>query len=137
MGVRHRHLYRRLLESEMSDRELLELAAKASGNSVRTDLTYEAGIVINDGVIWNPLTDDGDALRLAVKLMLPLTFLNRQTAKSTPNNKYGKELWVDCGSYWDSSHSMYYPFSEKYGDDPYAATRRAIVRAAAEIGKLK
>ena len=24
---------------------------------------------------------------------------------------------------------------EKYNDDPYAATRRAIVRAAAEIGK--
>ena len=34
----------------MTDRELLELAAKAAGYSVRTDLTYEGVIVINDGV---------------------------------------------------------------------------------------
>jgi hypothetical protein len=28
-------------------------------------------------------------------------------------------------------------FSEAYGANPYAATRRAIVRAAAEIGRSK
>ena len=127
----------------MTDRELLELAAKAAGyehyNYVENE--YRDGRKVTGHydslleVCINPLTDDGDALRLAVKLKLPLDFVNRQTAKCTPTNKYGKELWVDCGCYWDSSHSMFYPFSEKYEGDPYAATRRAIVRAAAEIGK--
>ena len=34
-------------------------------------------------------------------------------------------------------HSTGIKIIEAYNDDPYAATRRAIVRAAAEIGKLK
>ncbi|AMD43491.1 hypothetical protein HWA94_gp52 [Pseudomonas phage ZC08] len=124
----------------MTDIELLELAAKAAGKTIdqKTFGEYQdahRGMVVADGEHWNPLTDDGDALRLAVKLKLPITFLNRQTARCTPTNKYGIEPWVDCGSYWDSSDSMYYPFSEKCGDDPYAATRRAIVRAAAEVGR--
>ena len=96
----------------MTDRELMELAAKASGNSVRTDLTYEAGIVINDGVIWNPLTDDGDALRLAVKLKIGSIWALQQ---------WGNENMDDADSAYEQDH--------------YAATRRAIVRAAAEIGK--
>lgn len=131
----------------MTDKELLELAAFAAGYEIifkngLDDDGYDDGVwkytwIRGQGrlIQWNPLDDDGDALRLAVRLKLPLNFLNRQTARCTPTNKYGNELWVDCGSYWDSSDSMYYPFSEKYGDDPYAATRRAIVRAAAEIGK--
>lgn len=41
-----------------TDKELLELAAKAVGYSVRKDLTYDRGVVINDGIVWNPLTDD-------------------------------------------------------------------------------
>jgi hypothetical protein len=82
----------------MTDRELLELAAKAAGN----------GFVIG---YWNPLTDDGDALRLAVKL----------------------GLIVECGRAWISRHGPM--FGEDVLPDPYAATRRAIVRAAAEIGR--
>ncbi len=100
----------------MNDRELMELAAKASGNSVRTDLTYEAGIVINDGVIWNPLTNDGDALRLVVKL--------------------GLTLVVESDMVFCRNQRSDKAFREQ-SNDPYAATRRAIVRAAAEIGKLK
>jgi hypothetical protein len=94
----------------MTDRELLELAAKAAGG----------GFVIG---YWNPLTNDGDALRLAVKL--------------------GIGFWVDsfiaCCSWYTEGES---PFTEGMAqlaeeivnNDPYAATRRAIVRAAAEIG---
>jgi hypothetical protein len=93
----------------MIDRELLELAAKAAGFE---ESVIMCGIVV--GPIWNPLTDDGDALRLAVKLDIDLMFKPRKHIPSTLAN-YGNR--------------------EDHGDDQYAATRRAIVRAAAEIGK--
>ena len=53
----------------MTDRELLELAAKASGELTASWYGNDAYF---DGVLsrWNPLSDDGDALRLAVKLNL-------------------------------------------------------------------
>ena len=55
-----------------TDKEMLEFAAKAAG------IDYEivegwSGPVVGYGMasrVWNPLTDDGDALRLAVKLDL-------------------------------------------------------------------
>lgn len=94
----------------MTDRELLELAVKAAGywsaefncpcNSPRPE--------------WNPLTDDGDALRLAVKLNMRV------------DTYYPAGTKVEVGEI-----SLMLP----HHDDPYAATRRAIVRAAAEIGK--
>lgn len=108
----------------MNDRELLELAAKAAGYMVRSDLTYGDGIIINDGVLWNPLTDDGDALRLAVKL--------------------GMDVYVDThpdGCQCVEAYSVTYDLHMKHrqiisiGSDPYAATRCAIVSSAAEIGK--
>ena len=51
----------------MTDREMLEAAARAAGQerSVAGDLWSNAR-----GMPWNPLTDDGDALRLAVQLGL-------------------------------------------------------------------
>ena len=107
----------------MTDKELLELAAKAAGISIKWDENWNCFMrdarpvqeFDSEWLPWRPLTDDGDALRLAVKL----------------------GLIVD-------THGMYvrvcFPFGENLsheskGDDPYAATRRAIVRAAAEIGK--
>ncbi|MFN9915624.1 MAG: hypothetical protein ACK53L_23740, partial [Pirellulaceae bacterium] len=70
----------------MTDRELLELAAKAAGLGTLvwgdkyklgddeidcTDMPYVRSGQPDEGdVFWNPLTDDGDALRLAVKLGL-------------------------------------------------------------------
>ena len=56
-----------------TDRELMKFAAKAHGNLLYVEgmnswiHVDEAG---NRGAWWNPLTDDGDALRLAVKLEL-------------------------------------------------------------------
>jgi len=100
-----------------TDRELLELAAKAAGLRVRTwDGHSGAMCAIDDdrhGLMWMPLTDDGDALRLAVKLEI--------------------DLWFGCGGL--SAHGLAMDIEEDYGRDTYAATRRAIVRAAAEIGK--
>ncbi len=94
----------------MTDRELLELAAFAAG--IKTSLHKETDSLWIDGPrVWNPLADDGDALRLAVKLKIDIG----QTKFSY--------AWKDGRSYGEVS------------TDPYAATRRAIVQAAAEIGK--
>ena len=80
----------------MSDEELTALAAKAFGNAQHG---------------FSPLTDDGDALRLAVYLFRDVHFWYFDNSVSV-----GNEQRVLCG------------------DDPCAATRLAIVRAAAEIG---
>jgi hypothetical protein len=104
----------------MTDRELLELAAKAAGYALCEwpDETgkLRAEIEPNWRPVWNPLTSDGDALRLAVKLRLPLRDGLNGTVE-TGNERSGRPIW------------------EFWGTDPYAATRRAIVRAAAEIGR--
>lgn len=104
----------------MTDRELLELAAKAAGY----DVTYEIGYLTffrQDVVgrpVWNPLTDDGDALRLAVKLEIAVEYRRDVSAAFAYN--YARALEVG-----QNNKNL----------DPYAATRRAIVRVAAEIGK--
>lgn len=53
-----------------NDRELLELAAKAAGMPAGDYCTpnHEPALYHGDYGFWQPLTDDGDALRLAVKL---------------------------------------------------------------------
>lgn len=47
-------------------RRLLELAAKAAGLSMNWNMG--APMVDESGRYWNPITDDGDALRLEVTL---------------------------------------------------------------------
>jgi len=106
----------------MNDRELLESAAKAVGMS-GTTVDYDDRLVfLEDGkpasLEWNPLTDDGDALRLAVKLRMLVDADGSVYAVATARPK-GTDVMVH----------------EKHRDDPYAAVRRAIVRAAAEIGR--
>lgn len=102
----------------VTDRELLKLAALASGYACYR--TNEAGGYevkehpMNEWVGWNPLTSDHDALRLAVKLGL---------------GPHAGPFNATC-----ESHDAPIVF-EPIGTDPYAATRRAIVLAAAEIGR--
>lgn len=99
----------------MSDRELLELAAKAAG---LLTTTWDGNHAYIDGMLsqWNPLADDGDAFRLLIDLNLDLTF-----------DIIEGEIFVcePFGDYW----------SEYLGDNPRAAARRVIVRAAAEMGR--
>lgn len=55
----------------MTDRELLELAAKAAGIDLYVWGSPGAENFANmasPGCRWNPLNDDGDALRLGVKV---------------------------------------------------------------------
>lgn len=111
----------------MTDRELLELAAKAAGLVVdrkwqaQRDAICDhskASLWIFDGsTAWNPLKDDGDALRLAVKLRIYFSI-----------HLQGYSSAVTAQSIVDS-------YTELCGCDEMAATRRAIVRAAAEIGR--
>jgi hypothetical protein len=106
------------LERGMTDLELLELAAKAAGVNGTYFSTFagdEAPLSDGEGP-WNPLTDDGDALRLAVKLNLQI-----QLAYAFGYQSPSKVVVNNCEAV--------------LAPDPYAATRRAIVRAAAEIGK--
>ena len=106
-----------MTRDDITDRELLELAAKAAGYSfdgttlrnTSTDFEYNG---------WNPLDDDGDALRLAVKLRMGISLPIHKTIKA------------DVVVFTDSSVNV-----REEGDDPLTATRRAIVRAAAEIGR--
>ncbi len=89
----------------MNDRELLELAALAAGVDYGWQHIFDdyEGCTA-DKWDWNPLKDDGDALRLAVKSGIDVA-----------------KAQLD--------------FYDKHSTDPYAATRRAIVRAAAELGR--
>ena len=109
----------------MSDRELLELAAKAAG--IDAHVTEWSSTVEDDEgdylKPWNPLTDDGDALRLAVKLRISLMLA--ETPPGNPEVIYC--LTHDTGPEWRTAKALH--------GDPYAATRRAITRAAAEIGR--
>lgn len=108
----------------MSDKELLELAAKAAGVEIYD--SSDAGIKLRGSLgLWNPLTDDGDALRLAVKLNLSI---------GIHCNRSGV---VEVEHGFDTSGTARYYLCQDApeGGDDYAATRRAIVRAAAEIGR--
>ena len=129
----------------MGDRELLEFAARAAGITGwqskhgywnMKDFNCDDVVCCNDWpnydpgtgeklnpvfadaieeLRWNPLTDDGDALRLAVKLRLEFEWWKNGIAVSRDDLPPGAIQHVE--------------------DDQYAATRRAIVRAAAAIGK--
>ncbi|BBT41029.1 hypothetical protein [Pseudomonas putida] len=114
----------------MTDQQLLELAAKAAGIEGGWGPVFNIGndeVDVSDiwfldspetGSIWDPLTDDGDALRLLCKLQLSL---NSNSAT------------VGVGGYtpgWDHVFAQ----EQIVDGDAQSAHRRAIVRAAAEIG---
>jgi len=97
----------------MTDRELLEAAAKAMGIEHPGGEHCAFGPALwdcNKLTWWRPLTDDGDALRLAVKM-----------------NLIGKHSFEDALR----------EENDACEGDYYAATRRSIVRAAAAIGGAK
>ena len=104
-----------------TDRELLELAAKAvglvgyrwCGRCFLAKWNDSDGGWFELGSVWAPLNSDGDALRLAVSL----------------------GLVVDCSRPSAGEPFKLHHFGQENFSEPYAATRRAIVRAAAEIGR--
>ncbi|MBI5259807.1 MAG: hypothetical protein HY855_25125 [Burkholderiales bacterium] len=120
----------------MNDRELLEAAARAAGividkspfngggrENTGFDVMGNAVLDWHNGTKWNPLTDDGDALRLAVKLNLDIEF------DTLPDGPI-----VGVVAPWNDNFGDY-RWYEWLLKDALSATRRAIVRAAAEVGK--
>lgn len=104
----------------MNDRELLELAAKAAGIEIEPCTCSDPRWPFRTGKAgrsghWNPLEDDGDALRLAVRLGLNISHRCVDVDVSR-GHAYASEY---VPTYFDRSE----------------ATRRAIVRAAAKIGE--
>ena len=93
--------------SDTEERELLRLAAKVEGNGV--EFCEGTGLAYYDtvctGLWWNPLHRDADAFRLAVRCLQFYTL------------QYTREDYEACE------------------EDGMAATRLAIVRAVAEIGR--
>lgn len=120
----------------MTDRELLELAAKASKLDIVNWVEAEvhSGFDVFDqetGEItyaWNPLEDDGDALRLTARLRIHIAYRKEDGDSGVVQAiAYGVQGDPDEG----------WTFTEGVEPDEFAATRRAIVCAAAEIGRLK
>ena len=117
-----------------TDRELLEWAAKSVGIKLEINVygsgNYDAGFWTAYGEIdrhdwnpWDPLKDDGDALRLAIKLGLMIVVWREEKMSYAGNeDSYARnEDWEGI--------------FEKHQDSPAVATRLAIVRAAAAIGR--
>lgn len=113
----------------LEDRKLLDLAAKAFGakwsnyGDGSTD-HWTAQAKSGSWIAWNPLLNDGDALRLAVHLDIGVT--------SKKEHQYEKNTSV---AVFNEGHSRITEKHKDHSNDAGAATRYVIVRAAAEIGK--
>lgn len=96
----------------MNDRELLEMAAKAAGIEIEQCTCRDARFPFKHAGLakghWSPLYDDGDALRLEVDLNITTKIMFLEILAEE---------------------------NELCNGDYRKARRRAIVRAAAEIGK--
>jgi len=113
-----------------TDKELLELAAKAVGLNIKM---YEvdqddnfSGLVVGrrgtkEKVWWNPLRSDGDALRLAVMLNLTVCTGPCQASATSISGAL----------------SGFFPKEDTIEQNAFSAVRRAIVRAAAQVGEMQ
>lgn len=125
----------------MTDREMLELAAKAAGillcgySWIGENEDDEECEILEAAFVkhhqkqelaskWNPLTDDGDALRLAVKLRIDAS-----------HDEIGMRSFVYVRTVFNDENHI--GLSEIFDDESERLdrTRRAITRAAAQIGK--
>ena len=113
----------------MTDREMLELAAKAAGKKI-IGWNDQYGVdvaVLDDHSFWQPLLENhltdcmGDALRLAVKYRIDI--------------EWRGDGRVSCFQHLNDEGHCYPNSCESAREDIEANTRRAIVRAAAEIGR--
>lgn len=119
-------------EVDERDLELLKLAAKAARLEIEPctcrDPKWPFRLRGQSGVRahWNPLINDGDALRVAV-------LMGR-------GDRLGIQIHIiepfdgDTDAYTVVDAERFGEFDIYHGDDPFRATRRAIVEAAAAIG---
>lgn len=108
-----------------TDLELLEQAAKAAGLTGFTFINGNGAVYLpKPGIMqpyqqWNPLADDGDAMRLMARLNITVSYRENVNGAWVVAEHEGIDF---CPESLDGPHE-------------YDATRRAIVRAAAQIGK--
>lgn len=107
----------------MTDRELLQMAAKAAGIPTNGKFRANQGVFFDEGDgagaeigWWNPLTDDGDNARLRRALRIVVQWFPTDVA----------------AMHW-SAEGRGRSWAEPYGKDPASAERRAVVRAAAAL----
>lgn len=102
------------------DKELLTCAAKLAGLAIMWVEGYTSPFIrdaeLGSRLTWNPLLDDGDALRLSVLLKIDVKHYDDYVV-----------CWFD-GGYIGTGKIM-------YEGNKYLATRRAIVLAACEISR--
>jgi hypothetical protein len=116
-----------------ADRLLLYLAAKAGCIEIESctcsNPKWPYRLVGKSGVRahWNPIINDGDALRLAVVMGRRERLGVAVYIVEPYDGDTGPYTCVDAEKFGE--HTMY------HHADPFAATRRAIVEAAAEIGR--
>jgi len=108
----------------MTDIEMLELVASSIGLHMKAHRVAEddsfLGLIVGkkytqEKIYWNPLTDDGDAFRLAVRLGMVVGAASG-----------AKQACAGVAGIYSSTCLHH---------DPYTATRRAIVEAAVGIAK--
>mgnify|MGYP000408473438 CR=1 FL=1 len=106
----------------MTDRELLEAAARAAGIARQLwdyEFCRERGHMVTWGMMWNPLTDDHDNAALQCALLIDAEWLSNgyeaSSVLATANGLHVEEHFHDNGG------------------DRNATRRRAIVRAAASL----
>lgn len=119
----------------MTDKELLMFAAKAAGygevwyvegnDKPYVGPRYRVGEPVKYR-IFNPLTDDGDALRLAVRCRFHVCVFSATTVDGVES--------LGFVEVWNEDSELLLAEYVEHGNYE-AATRRAIVSAAAEIGK--
>lgn len=102
----------------MTDREMLEAAAKAVGEKVPPRFYPDGSAVLLSGQRWNPLTDSADRYRLARACRLVIDFDGGEVRWYQDAEEVPRTLrWMPGGN--------------------EEIEARAIVRAAAEIGRAK
>ena len=119
----------------MTEKEMLELAAKAinlplgTWNDGGEPYSSGQGFILQGNQLWNPATNDGDSRRLQVTLRIAVT----------PYPVYGQPKHSVIAKQYQRGDMMRESNPteaiEVYGDDPAAATRLAVLKCAAKIGK--
>ncbi len=115
----------------MDERELLERAARAGGIDYAEYLPDDDRSVDEqfDDIIrsmWNPLRDNGDAFHLAVKLGMFVLSPDKGDQSVVVQ-------WSDVDN--DDLEVYAREYLEDHNNDPFAATRAAIVKVAVGIEK--
>jgi hypothetical protein len=111
-----------------TDRELLELAAKAAGFKVqpkgRTDGAFLVLMNEDGDFIWNPRNNGSDSMMLACIVGLRVDFGYHTGA----DKRRGVAVWTP------GDDSPFPPFWTMYGRNPDLDVRLTILRAAACVG---